>query len=79
MLRERGEAFGMGERPTLAGVLADARPERVVGEVVEAAEVGMRARLQEQAQERAAQEEARRQELAQRPRPVQRQGPSMGM
>jgi len=97
VLRERGEAFGMAGRPILAGVLADARPERVVGEVVEAAEVGMRARLQEQAQQRAAQEqaqqraaqeqaqqraaqeEARRQELAQRPRPSQRQGPSMGM
>jgi len=79
VLRERGGAFGMAERPTLAGVLADARPERAVGEVVEAAEAGMRARLQEQAQQRAAQEEARRQELASRPRPVQRQGPSMGM
>jgi len=79
VLRERGGAFRMAERPTLAGVLADAWPERVVGEVVEAAEAGMRARLQEQAQQRAAQEEARRQELAQRPRPVQRQGPSMGM
>ncbi len=79
VLRERGEAFGMAERPILAGVLADARPGRVVGEVVEAAEAGMRLRLQEQAQQRAAQEEARRQELAQRPRPSQRQGPSMGM
>ena len=79
VLRKRGAAFGMAERPILAGVLADARPGRVVGEVVEAAEVGMRARLQEQAQQRAAQEEARRQELAQRPRPSQRQGPSMGM
>jgi len=79
VLRERGEAFGMGERPNLAWVLADARPERVVGGIVEAAEAGMRARLQQQAQQRAAQEEARRQELAQRPRSSQRQGPSMGM
>ncbi len=79
VLRQGGEAFGMGDRPILAQVLADARPEQVVGEVVEAAEAVTRARLQEQAQERAAQEEARRQELAQRPRPVQRQGPSMGM
>ncbi len=79
VLRERGAAFGMGDRPILAQVLADARPERVVGEVVEAAEAVTRARLQEQAQERAVQEEARRQELAQRPRPVQRQGPGMKM
>jgi hypothetical protein len=78
-LRQGGEAFGMGDRPILAQVLADARPERVVVEIVEAAEAVTRARLQEQAQERAAQEEARRQELAQRPRPVQRQGPSMKM
>ena len=79
VLREQGEAYGMGERPNLARVLADARPERVVSGIAEAAEVGMRARLQEQAQQRAAQEEARRQELASRPRPSQRQGPSMGM
>ncbi len=79
VLRQGGEAFGMEERPNLARVLADARPERVVGEILEAAEAGMRAQLQQQAQQRAAQEEARRQELAQRPRPSQRQGPSMGM
>ncbi len=79
VLRQGSEAFGIGDRPILAQVLADARPERMVGEVVEAAEAVTRARLQEQAQERAAQEEARRQEVAQRPRPVQRQGPSMKM
>ncbi len=75
VLREQGEAYGMGERPNLARVLADARPERVVVGIAEAAEAGMRARLQE----RAAQEAARRQELADRLRPVQRSGPSMGM
>ncbi len=75
VLRQRGEAYGMGERPSLARVLADARPEQVVGGIVEAAEAGMRVRLQE----RAAQEAARRQELADRPRPVQRSGPSMRM
>lgn len=75
VLRQQGEAYGMGERPNLARVLADARPERVVGGIAEAAEAGMRVRLQE----RAAQEEVRRQELANRPRPSQRQGPSMGM
>ena len=79
VLREQGEAYGMGERPNLARVLADARPERVVGGIAEAAEAGMRVRLQEQAQQRAAQEAARRQELANRPRPVQRSGPRMGM
>ena len=79
VLREQGEAYGVAERPNLARVLADARPERVVGGIAEAAEAGMRARLQEQVVQRAAQEEARRQELANRPRPSQRQGPSMGM
>ncbi len=75
VLREQGEAYGMGERPNLARVLADARPEQVVGGIAEAAEAGMRVRLQE----RAAQEAARLQELADRPRPVQRSGPSMRM
>ncbi len=75
ILQQQGETFGIGERPNLARVLADARPERVVGGIVEAAETGMRARLQE----RATQEEARRQELALRSRPSPRRGPSMGM
>ena len=79
VLREGGEAYGMAERPNLARVLADARPERVVGGIVEAAEERTRARLLEQAQQRAAQEEARRQELANRPRPAQRSGPRMSM
>ena len=78
VLRERGEAFGMGERPNLARVLADARPERVVGGIVEAAEARMWTQLQERAaQERAAQEAARRHALE--VRQSQRQGPSMGM
>jgi len=75
VLQQQGAAFGMAERPNLARVVADARPERVVGRIVEAAESGIRARLQE----RAAQEVARRQELASRPRPSARRGPSMGM
>ena len=78
VLRERGEAFGMGERPNLTRVLADARPERVVSGIVSAAETGMRARLQEQAQQRAVQEAARRQELASRPQQTPRRGPSLG-
>ena len=73
VLREQGEAYGIGERPNLARVLADARPERVVSGIVEAAEAGMRAQLQE----RAAQEAARQKALE--ARQSQRQGPSMGM
>ena len=79
VLREQGEAYGMGERSNLARVVIDARPERVVAGIAEVAEDRTRARLQEQAQQRAAQEEVRRQELANRPRPVQRSGPRMGM
>ena len=79
VLREGGEAFGMGERPDLAKVLAHPRPDQLMGRLVEEVEVRTRAELQEQAQQRAAQEEARRQEPANRPRPSQRQGPSIGM
>lgn len=71
--------FGMGERQTLARVAADAQPERAVSAIVETAETGMRARLQEQAQQRAAQNGARRQELDSRPRETPRRDPSMGM
>ncbi len=79
VLREQGEAYGMGERPNLARVLADARPEQAVGGIVEAAEAGMRVRLQEraaqqQATQEAAREASRRQSLA-----SQRSGPSMRM
>ena len=78
VLRQQGEAFGMGERLNLGRVLADAQPERVIGGITEAAEARMRVRLQELAvQERAAQEAARRQALE--ARQSQRQGPSMGM
>ena len=77
VLRERGEAYGMAERPNLARVVADARPERVVSGIVEAAEDRTRVRLQEQAAERAAQQEAARRQAAERR--SQRQGPSMGM
>ncbi len=79
VLREQGEAYGMGKRPNLARVLADARPEQVVGGIVEAAEAGMRVRLQERAAQQqttqeAAREASRRQSLA-----SQRSGPSMRM
>ena len=79
VLREQGEAFGMGKRPDLAKVLAHPRPDQLMVQLVERVEERTRAELQEQAQQRAAQEEVRRQELANRPRPSQRQGPSMGM
>jgi hypothetical protein len=80
VLREQGEAYGMEKRPNLARVLADAQPERVVGGIVEKAEAGTRAMLQERAvQEQAAQEAARQQALAERQRRSERQGPSMGM
>ena len=79
VLREGGEAFGMEEQPDLAKVLAHPRPDRLMFQLVEAVEERTRAELQTQAQQRAAQEEARRQELASRPRPSERQGPSMSM
>ena len=78
VLRERGDAFGLGERQTLARVVADPRPERAVGAMVETAETRTRAQLQEQAQQRAAQNEARRQEQSYRPQLTPR-GPRMGM
>jgi len=78
VLRERGDAFGMGERQTLARVVADARPERAVGAMVQTAETRTRAQLQEQAQQRAAQAAARQQEQVSRPQLTPR-GPSMGM
>ena len=78
VLRERGDAFGMKERQTLARVVADAQPERAVGAIVETAETKTRAQLQEQAQQRAAQNAARRQEESYRPQLTPR-GPRMGM
>jgi len=80
VLRERGEAFGLGERPNLTRMLTDARPERVVGGIVEAAEARMRAHLQQQrAAQEVAQEAARRQSQAEQQRQSQRSGPRMGM
>ena len=78
VLRERGDAFGMGERKTLARVVADPQPERAVGVIVDTAETKTRAQLQEQAQQRAAQAAARRQEQSYRPQLTPR-GPRMGM
>jgi Ti-type conjugative transfer relaxase TraA len=75
VLREQGAAFGMAERPNLARMLADPQPERVVAGIMAAAEDGMRAQLQQAAeQEVARQQEATRQQAVQA-----RQRPSQGM
>ncbi len=79
VLREQGEAYGIGERPNLARVLADARPEQVVGGIVEAAEAGMRVRLQERAAQQQASQEAAREASRQQSLASQRSGPSMRM
>ncbi len=82
VLRERGAEFGVGDRPHLARVVASARPERVVGEMLQQAEVAMRAQLQLQRQAeleavRVAQEAARKQEQQAQARPRQSQGRGM--
>ena len=78
-LRQQGEAFGLGKRPGLARVLADRTPERLIEGMVDKAEAGARARLeQERAARQAAQEAARRQ-ARERARASQRHGPSLGM
>jgi len=75
VLREQGEAFGMAERPNLARMLADPQPERMVAGIMAASEDGMRAQLQQVAeQEIARQQEATRQQAVQA-----RQRPSQGM
>ena len=77
-LRQQGEAFGLETRPGLARVLADRTPERLIEGMVDKAEAGMRARLeQERAARQAAQEAARRQ-ARERARASQRHGPSLG-
>ena len=79
VLREQGEAFGMGERPNLARVLADARPEQVVSGIAGAAEAGMRARLQERAAQQQAAQEAAREASRRQSLESQRSGPRMRM
>jgi len=72
VLRERGAAFGMEERPNLARVLSSRQPERVIAGIMEATEAGMRQELRVTAE----QEAARKREMeAQR----QRSSPSQGM
>jgi Ti-type conjugative transfer relaxase TraA len=72
VLRERGSAFGLQERPNLARVVAGRQPERVVEGILDAAETGMRTHLQKVAQ----QEAARQRELEAKLRPSRGFGPS---
>jgi hypothetical protein len=74
VLRERGEAFGMDERPNLARVVADAQPERVVAGIMTVAEAGMRAQLKQAAEQEAAQ----KRELRAKQQPSQGHGMSLG-
>ena len=72
VLRERGAAFGMEERPNLARVLSAQQPERVIAGIMEATEAGKR-------QERrvaAKQEATRKREVEAQ---QQRSSPSRGM
>jgi len=80
VLRERGAAFGMEERPNLRRVLSSPQPERVITGVVADAEATMRQELRVVA-EQAEQEAARQRKLEaerQRQRPSPSQGMSMG-
>ncbi len=79
VLRERGAAFGLEERPNLRRVLSSPQPERVITGVVADAEAVMRQELRVAA-EQAEQEAARQRKLeAERQRQAPRQGPSQGM
>ena len=75
VLRERGAAFGVEERPSLRRVLSSPQPERAVAGIMDTAEADMRAHL------RAAEQEVARQRKleAERQRQAPRQGPSQGM
>lgn len=74
VLRERAEAFGMTERPTLRRVLADAQLEQVIAEIMEVAETTMRRQQQELARQREADIE-----LSRSQRPTRSRGPSLGL
>ena len=80
VLRERGAAFGLEERPNLRRVLSSPQPERVITEVMAGAEASMRQELRVAA-EQAEQEVARQRKLdaeRQRQAPRRSQGMSMG-
>jgi len=72
VLRERGAAFGMEERPNLRRVLSAQKPEQVIAGIMETVETDMRAHLRAVAE----QEAARKRELAKQ---QQRSSPSQGM
>jgi len=78
VLRERGAAFGMEERPNLARVLADAQPDRAITGILDAAETGMRLHLREQARQAEEATRKREWELAPRQRQSRSQGMSLG-
>ena len=77
VLRERGAAFGLEERPNLRQVLSSPQPERVITGVMADAEASMRQELREAAEQ--AEQEAARQRKLEAERQRQRQGPSQGM
>ena len=82
VLRERGEVFGLAERPNLQRVLADAKPEQVIAGIVADSEGAQReqrraeVQAQAHAQERARQAEEAARRVTLRPRG---RGPSLGM
>ena len=77
VLRERGAAFGVEERPNLQRVLSAQQPEQAVAGIMETVEADMRAHLRAAAEQEAARQrklEAERQRQA----PRRSQGMSMG-
>ena len=74
LLRDRGEAFGVEHRPTLARLLADPHPERLVVELMQATETEARAQRREAAEREA----ARQRELEAKRRPAPDRGMSPG-
>ena len=76
VLRERGAAFGLEERPNLRQVLSSSQPERAVAGIMDTAEADMRAHLRAAAEQEA---ERQRKLEAERQRQAPRQGPGQGM
>jgi Ti-type conjugative transfer relaxase TraA len=78
VLRERGEAFGMAQRPNFQRVVADAQPERVIARMVKRSEHEMRVEQVRQVERERVQQEQQRLQAQQRLAHRQR-GPSMRM
>jgi len=76
VLRERGAAFGMKERPNLQRVLSARQPERVIAGIMEATEAGMRQELRVAAEQEATR---KREREAQQQRQSPRRGYGMSM